>query len=135
SSKGYSFKSNSDTEVIIYAYKEWGVECLQKFNGMFAFAIWDSVAQRLFAARDRLGVKPFYYAHASDHLVFASEIKSLLQSGLVVPEADYESLHTPAMYQAGPHTGFKGIQKLPAGHYLTFENGALQIRRYWQIEP
>ncbi|HNM16187.1 MAG TPA: asparagine synthetase B, partial [bacterium] len=77
--KGYSFKTNSDTEVIIHAYQAWGSRCLQKLNGMFAFAIWDTQRERLFIARDRLGVKPLYYWHSGSRFVFGSEIKSLLK--------------------------------------------------------
>jgi len=133
--KGYRFKSNSDTEVIIYAYIEWGPESLQRLNGMFAFAIWDEKTQKLFAARDRLGIKPFYYWQDKGRLVFASEIKSLLKSGLMEATVDYEALYTPARYQVAPKTGFKNINKLPPGHYLTFADGAFEIRRYWSIEP
>jgi asparagine synthase (glutamine-hydrolysing) len=135
SAKGYRFKSNSDTEVIIYAYKEWGAECLRRLNGMFAFAIWDEHTRTLFAARDRLGIKPFYYWHNKGEFVFASEIKALLKSGRVQAEIDYEALYTPARYQVPPNTGFKNVCKLPPGHYLTLKNGALDIRRYWTIDP
>jgi asparagine synthase (glutamine-hydrolysing) len=135
SAKGYRFKSNSDTEVIVYAYKEWGADCLQRMNGMFAFAIWDEQTRTLFAARDRLGIKPFYYWHDKDQFVFASEIKALLKSGRIKAEIDYESLYTPARYQVPPNTGFKNVCKLPPGHYLTLRNGSLQIQRYWSINP
>src|ERR1051326_5864036 len=118
SSKGYRFRSGTDTEVILYSYKQWGAECLERLNGMFAFAIWDNKTKQLFAARDRLGIKPFYYCQVKSQFLFASEIKAVLESGLVPAEVDYEALHTPAFYQVAPYTGFKGIYKLPPGHYL-----------------
>jgi len=133
--KGYSFRSNTDTEAILYAYKEWGADCLDRLNGMFAFGIWDTRAERLFLARDRVGIKPIYYWHVGRSLVFASEIKAIVESGLVHPEVDFNSLHTPAMYQVAPYTGFKGIHKLLPGHYLTFHDGRVEMRRYWKIEP
>ena len=80
---GFAFRSDTDTEVLLYAYQHWGVACLQKLDGMFAFAIWDRPRQTLFAARDRLGIKPFYYHQGDARLVFASEIKALFASGLV----------------------------------------------------
>src|SRR5262249_49155376 len=83
SRKGHQFRSHSDTEVILLAYKQWGANCLEKLNGMFAFAIWDKQARQLFAARDRLGIKPLYYWHDPLHLVFASETKALFESGFV----------------------------------------------------
>lgn len=133
--KGYTFSSGTDTEVILKAYQQWGADCLERFNGMFAFAIWDTKTRTLFAARDRIGIKPFYYWHDRGHFVFASEIKSILASGLVPKEIDYLALHTPALYQAGPSTGFKGIHKLPPGHSLTLHQDKLVLKRYWQIEP
>jgi len=135
STKGHCFRSNSDTEVILCSYKQWGAECLEMLNGMFAFAIWDSQTGRLFAARDRLGIKPFYYWRDDEHFVFASEIKALFKSGFVQPEIDYDALHTPAMYQIAPHTGFKNVYKLLPGHYLTVDNTRLHIRRYWNLNP
>jgi asparagine synthase (glutamine-hydrolysing) len=133
--KGYRFASNTDTEVILSAYREWGPECLKEFNGMFAFAIWDTRERTLFAARDRLGVKPFYYHYSNCRFSFASEIKALLESGLVPKEVDYPALHTPELYQAGPLTGFKHIQKLMPGHYLLLRDGTVSLQRYWKIEP
>jgi len=133
--KGYQFKSNCDTEVLVCAYKEWGAECLQKMNGMFAFAIWDKANRTLFAARDRVGIKPFYYWHDKDRLVFASEIKALFKSGMVRAEADYEALHTPAMYQVAPRTGFKNVHKLLPGQCLSFDGRKLEIRNYWEMKP
>lgn len=132
--KGYRFKSQSDTEVIIKSYEEWGEKCLEKFNGMFAFAIFDIRTRRLFAARDRIGIKPFYYHHKNSSFVFASEIKAILASSLVEKKPDYYSLHTPTRFQISPYTGFENILKLPPAHSLIFEKGRLTIRRYWNIE-
>lgn len=134
-SKGYRFKSNSDTEVIINAYLEWNEECLDKFNGMFAFAIWDSRNKELFVARDRVGIKPLYYYHGDDTLIICSEIKSIIASGIVPIEPDWEALHTPWHYQVSPQTGFKDIKKLEAGNCLRFSKKGLEIHQYWNVEP
>ncbi len=133
--KGLRFKSTGDTEVILRAYEMWGARCLGKFNGMFALAIFDTRTGKLFAARDHIGIKPFYYWHSGDRLAFASEIKGLLQCPFVERRPDYEALLTPARFQISPLTGFAGIAKLPPGHHLTFEHGKLTITRYWQVEP
>jgi len=133
--KGYQFNSNTDTEVILYSYKEWGSRCLDKFNGMFAFAIWDDEKKALFASRDRIGIKPFYYFQKGDCFIFASEIKAILISSLVDKEVDYTALHTPAMYQVSPFTGFKNIYKLEPGSYLHFDKQGLKIKKYWEINP
>lgn len=135
SRKGCSFRSESDTEVLLKAYEEWGLKVFDFLNGMFAFAIYDKVAHRLFAARDHIGIKPFYYWYDNRSLIFASEIKAILASGLIEKRPDYHSLHTPTRYQISPFTGFHGIYKLPPGHFLTFENGRLQIAPYWDIRP
>lgn len=132
---GYWFKSNSDTEVIVHAYEEWGIECLEKLNGMFAFAIWDERSQTLWAARDRLGIKPFYYARTNGSLIFASEIKAVLASGLIDAEVDWEAVHNPWSFQVSPRTGFKNIFKLPPGHWLKFKDGSLTTHKYWDIKP
>ena len=134
-SKGYVFASNSDTEVVLKSYEEWGENCLTKFNGIFAFAIFDTFTSSLFAARDRIGVKPFYYYHSDSKFIFSSEIKSILKTGLVNVEPDIFALHTPTRFQISPFTGFKNILKLPPGHFLYFKNGKLEITRYWAINP
>lgn len=132
---GFRFKSHSDTEVILKAYQAWGAKCLGKFNGMFAFAIFDAQTGNLFAARDQIGIKPFYYARRNRQLIFASEIKAILHSGLVEKEPDYVALHTPTRFQISPLTGFKNIYKLPPAHYLMFKDGQLAIERYWELVP
>ena len=134
-SLGYRFKSNSDTEVVLYAYQEWGKQCLDKMNGMFAFSIWDRRKKELFAVRDRLGIKPFYYCFQNDIFSFGSEIKAILATKLVSPEADIEALHNPWHFQSFPTTGFKNIKKLPPGNYLNFSDKGLIIKKYWDIEP
>ena len=133
--KGLQFRSTGDTEVILRAYEMWGAGCLNRFNGMFAFAIFDTRTGRLFAARDQIGIKPFYYWQRDAQFAFASEVKALLQCPFIERKPDYESLLTPARFQISPSTGFAGIAKLPPAHHLTFENGTLAITRYWKIEP
>jgi asparagine synthase (glutamine-hydrolysing) len=134
-SRGHRYRSKSDTETIVHAYEEWGDDCVHRFRGMFAFAIWDARAGRLLLVRDRLGVKPLYWARRGDLLLFASEIKALLASGLVDPVAN-ESAFPELLgtrYLAGADTLFKGIQKLMPGHLLVFEDGDVRVRRYWNI--
>jgi asparagine synthase (glutamine-hydrolysing) len=133
--KGVRLQSTSDTEILLYAYQIWGEECLQKLNGMFAFAIYDSRRRKLFAARDRLGIKPFYYHFQNGCLVFASEIKAILNSTLVPKQPDLNALHTPARFQVSPLTGFQDILKLPPGHCMTLEDGKLSVRQYWNLQP
>ena len=133
--KGYSFRSQSDTEVILKAYEAWGTGCVEYLNGMFAFAIYDVRADELFAARDRLGIKPFYYHCRGEQFVFASEIKALLATSLIQARPDILALHTPARFQVAPYTGFEDIFKLPPAHYLLFRGGKLELQSYWKIEP
>ncbi len=134
--KGHLFKSKSDTEVILHAYEEWGVECLNHFRGMFAFAIWDLKLRRLFMARDRLGKKPLVYFHQNGHFAFASEIKALLQVPGVERRVNINALHHYLTYQyvPSPDTIFEGIKKLPPAHYLLYErDGNIKIVRYWRL--
>ena len=134
--KGHYFKSRSDTEVILHAYEEWGVECLNQFRGMFAFAIWDSNLQRLFIARDRLGKKPLVYFHHNGHFAFASELKALLQLPNIERKVSDIAIHHYLTYQyiPSPDTIFEGIKKLPPAHYLLYDRkGDLKIERYWKL--
>jgi asparagine synthase (glutamine-hydrolysing) len=133
--KGVRFRSYSDTEILLYAYQTWGEDCLQKLNGMFAFAIYDTRKRKLFAARDRLGIKPFYYHFKNGCLVFSSEIKAILNSTLAPRQPDLNALHTPARFQVSPLTGFQDILKLPAGHCMTLQDGNLAVREYWSLHP
>lgn len=133
--KGVRLRSTSDTEILLYAYHLWGEACLDKLNGMFAFVIYDSRKRKLFAARDRLGIKPFYYHFENGCLVFASEIKALLNSTLVPKRPDLSALHTPARFQVSPWTGFQDVLKLPPAHCMTLEDGKLSVREYWTLKP
>lgn len=134
---GHEFKSNTDTEVIIHAYEEWGEKCLERFNGMFAFAIWDEKTQKLFVARDRLGVKPLYYFWDQNNFVFASEIKAILKSNLIKPVVNIRALpyYLAFLWVPGSQTMFKNIFKLPAGHCLIWQNNNIKIKQYWDIQP
>ena len=136
-SKGHHFASNTDTEVVIHLYEQEGADCVQRLNGMFAFAICDlrSGKPELFLARDHFGVKPFYYAHRGRKLAFASEVKALLHVPEIEAEIDLESLHQylTFLWVPDPKTMFRGIYKLPAGHCATFRDGELKIRQYWDL--
>lgn len=134
--KGYVFRSGSDTEAILYLYKEYGPESVCRLNGMFSIAIWDAERQELFLARDHFGVKPLYYCHQGHRFAFASEVKALLQ----LPDAprciNWEALHQylTFLWVPDPLTMFGGILKLPAGHYALYKEGQLRIQQYWDIE-
>ena len=132
---GHRFKSTGDTEVILRAYTVWGRGCLKKFNGMFAFAIFDSLTGTLFAARDHLGIKPFYYYFDGGRFVFASEVKAILQCPFIECRPDFDALANPARFLISPQTGFVGIKKLPPAHCLTLESGELKIGPFWTLEP
>lgn len=132
---GYRFRSDSDTEVLLAAYQAWGEACLDRLNGMFAFAIYDSGNRSLFAARDRLGIKPFYYFYKPGLFVFASEIKALTRCDAVPKRPDFAALATPVRFQVPPHTGFADIRKLPAGHWLRYADGQLKMQSYWSLSP
>lgn len=134
-SLGYLFETHSDTEVLLAAYAQWKEKALDRFDGMFAFAIWDKKEKILFAARDRFGEKPFkYYSYKGD-FVFASEIKALLSYPNVPREIDWGAIDTALALQfvPAPYTGFKHIYKLPAGHYLVLKRGEVSVRRYWDV--
>jgi asparagine synthase (glutamine-hydrolysing) len=134
--RGHRFKSNTDAEVIIYAYLEWGRECLTRFNGMFAFAIWDSQDESLFLARDRLGIKPLYYADTPAGFAFASEVKALLAIPNVQRAVDLEALDQfmTFLWTPGPKTAFRGVSKLPPAHYLVYRNGKAEVSEYWDLK-
>lgn len=133
--KGHRFATQSDTEVIVHAYEEYGTSCVERFNGMFAFALWDSKQQRLFIARDHLGIKPLYYWCRNGELVFGSELKCVIKNPDIPREIDLEALDQflSLEYIPTPRTIFQGITKLPAGHRLIYEKGNLTIERYWDI--
>lgn len=136
----YPFRTQSDTEVILASYATWGIHCLEKFNGMFAFAIWDAKEELLFAARDRVGKKPFYYYHSADHFIFSSEIRSLLASGLVPRQLEDSFLAEYFRYQTAmnEHTMVRGVKCLRAGYYAIIKDGKVTELPYWgydQIQP
>jgi asparagine synthase (glutamine-hydrolysing) len=128
------FHTSSDTEVILRAYRKWGEGCLERLRGMFSFALWDEETQTLFAARDRFGIKPFYYAVVGDVLYFASEVKALLPF-LPEVETDHDGLADYLTFQfplAGK-TLFNGVQELLPGHFLRVRNGNVETQRYWEV--
>lgn len=134
--RGYTFRTTSDTETILKAYEAYGASCVDKFRGMFAFAIWDARSNELFIARDRLGVKPLYYANSDDgSFFFASEIKALLEAGAVKPELEYRALtdYLANHGTSGELTMFAGVKRLLPGHTLTFGDDRVEINRYWDI--
>jgi len=130
---GHCFRSRCDTEVVLRGYVQWGPEVLDRLNGMWAFALWDRAARRLFLARDRLGIKPLVYAEIGDTLVFASEIKAILASGLFERALDLRALphYLSSFVVPEPYTFFRSVRRLPAGHYLMAESSHLRERRYW----
>ena len=134
---GHRFKTRSDTEVIVHAYEQWGPACLKRFNGMFAFALWDSRKRELFLARDHLGIKPLYYAALNRQLLFASEIKALLQHPECPREMDLEALAElfTFRYVPSPKTLFKGIAKLPPAHFMIASPSGIRIERFWDWVP
>ena len=138
-SKGHHFCSQTDTEVVVHLYEEEGIQCLSRLRGMFAFAIWDDNKRQLFLARDRFGQKPLYYYVDEEKLLFASEIKSILASRLVEISPDYQALYQYVClgYVPHPNTGFRGIKKLPPGHYLVTDGVKVILEPYWslQVEP
>ena len=136
-SKGHKFRSHSDTEVILHLYEDLGPACVNKLNGIFAFAIWDQLEKTLFAARDRFGVKPFYYIYRKGTFCFASEIKAFFHAKILEPELCYEGLLDYFTFQfcLGNKTLFKNILKLMPGHYLFLNaDGTLIISKYWDLD-
>jgi asparagine synthase (glutamine-hydrolysing) len=135
--KGCTFRTHSDTEVILQLYAERGEACVQALNGMFAFAIWDSEHRTLFLARDRMGVKPLYYAETPEAFVFGSEIKTLFASGKVTPSARESALAEYLVFRqaAGCETMFRGVRSLPPGCTMTVQDGAVRVTRYWSPRP
>ncbi|HEX5706407.1 MAG TPA: asparagine synthase (glutamine-hydrolyzing) [Pyrinomonadaceae bacterium] len=134
--RGHVYRTHCDTETILHLYEEDGARAVERLRGMFAFAIWDARRRELFIARDRLGVKPLYYVHDRDgSLFFASEIKALLAARAVTPELNYATLtdylanHAPS----GEETLFRGVRRLPPGHTLTWRDGRVEIKKYWDV--
>jgi len=135
-SLGHRFKTETDVEVILHLYEEHGENCVRLLRGMFAFALWDRTKKRLLLARDQMGQKPLFFVQGDDRLFFASEVKALLDSGLVRAEPELEGLwhYVSLRFMPDAFTFFKGIHKLPAGSYLVYEAGATRIQRYWDID-
>ena len=133
--KGHTFKTSSDTEVIVHLYEEFGEACVSKLHGMFAFAIWDTKKQSLFLARDRVGIKPLYFTQTGHRFLFASEIKSLLQDAAVPRQFNPRSIDRflTYYYVPGEETLFEGIYRLEPGHTLTIKQGKINKRQYWDL--
>jgi asparagine synthase (glutamine-hydrolysing) len=132
---GHTFRSTGDTEVLLKAYGQWGEACLKKLRGMFAFAVWDAGRERLFMARDPLGVKPLYYAEAPSGLIFGSEVRAFLKSGLVAPTLDQAAVASYLAFGAvqEPLTIMESVHSLPAGCAMVWDKGRTTIRRYWSL--
>jgi asparagine synthase (glutamine-hydrolysing) len=133
--RGHRFRSRSDSEVILHGYEEWGgAGCLDRLRGMFAFVIWDAARQQLFAARDRLGIKPLYYREDGTSLIIASEIKAILKHPDVTASADTRGLleHFAYRFTLPPRTAFEGISKLSAGHFMVSRDGETRVCEYWR---
>src|SRR5712664_4565303 len=145
--RGHAFRTHSDTEVIVHAYEEWGEECVGELRGMFAFAVWDARASgttgdaarhaRVFIARDRLGIKPLYLYRSGNQLIFASEIKALLASGLVPRQLNPAGLR--AYLQLGhippPWSAIRGVTPLAPGHIAIWKDGKSRTEPYWSLSP
>lgn len=134
--RGHKFYTNTDTEVLVHLYEEFGDFFVEKLNGMFGFAIWDSNKRKLLLARDRIGIKPLYYTAVAGVFLFGSEIKSILQYKEVPRRVDYQSLHylLSLRYIPGERTMFEGIKKLLPGCILVYENGKFEVHRYWDLK-
>lgn len=140
-SKGHAFRTETDTEVLLTAFAEWGTECLPRLNGMFHFAIWDRHERTLTLVRDHVGIKPLYYANVPARngqpgsLIFASEVKAILASGLVQPALDPEALNQflTFLWAPDPNTLFRGVKTLPPAHVLTFHQDDLKIEEWWDV--
>jgi asparagine synthase (glutamine-hydrolysing) len=134
--EGINLFGHSDTEVLINAYAKWGEGCLQKFNGMWAFAIWDNREKTLFCARDRIGIKPFYYTIQDGQFIFGSDIKTIIASNLYLPEPDMEGLYLAMAFGMAPRprTAFKGLVALEQAHWMRVHlNGRIEKQRYWSV--
>ncbi len=135
--RGYTFQGHSDTEALLTAYMEWGPECVERLNGIFAFAIWDAARQQLFMARDRLGVKPLFFAQRGSTFIFGSELKALLAHPALPAEVDAEGL--AEVFVLGPgrtpgHGVFRAVHELKPGYYLLYDRAGLHQHRYWRLE-
>src|SRR5918911_1224833 len=136
--KGHRFRSATDTEVILAAYREWGERCVERFNGMWAFALWDEPRRRLFCSRDRFGVKPFYFRFEDGRFVFASEPRAFRADPQTRLEPDPRAVREyleQAYLDHTDETFLAGIRKLPPAHSLVVDENGLRVERYWRLEP
>jgi len=135
--KGHTFRSDTDTEVLIHLYEEEGLQAVKYLNGMFAFALWDEKKARLWVCRDRIGIKPLVYFWDGENFAFASEIKALLCDPQIPKNLDYKALqlYLTFSYIPAPHTIFEGIRKLEPGHSLVLKAGKLTVEQYWEVSP
>lgn len=134
--KGHKFKTHSDTETILLAYSEWGEACVDYLRGMFSFVIWDAKENKVFCARDHVGIKPLYYYWDDINFIFASELKAVIAHDLVKQEINHDAIvnYLRLQYIPAPDTIFKNINKLPAAHTLSIKNGQLKLNKYWNID-
>ncbi len=140
-SKGHKFVTETDTEVLLTSFAEWGTDCLPRLNGMFHFAVWDSELRALTLARDHVGIKPLYYFHQPDRhgqpgsFIFASEVKAILATGLVDRALDHEALHQflTFLWTPDPNTLFRGIKTLPPAHALRFQDDKIEVNEWWDV--
>ena len=133
---GHRFRTRSDTEVLLHLYEEYGPACLQKLNGQFATAIWDNRLKSLFLGRDRLGIRPLFYAQSREKLVFGSEIKAILAEGNIPAGVDPAGIAQVFTYWSvqSPRSAFAGIQEVPPGHFLRIQGGKAALKRYWHLD-
>lgn len=134
--QGHVFRTNSDTETIVHLYEEYGDACLTHLNGMFAFALYDEKSNRLLLARDRYGIKPLFYAQTPSRFLFASELQVLIGQEDIDWRIDYEALNLyfALYYLPAPYTMYRGVRRLPPGHYLVWENGQVCVKEYWDFK-
>ena len=134
--KGHTFRTHSDTEVILHMYEEYGSDALQYLNGQFAFAIWDNLKKECFFARDRVGIRPFFYSNVNGNLVFGSEIKSLFEFPEINRHFSKEALKEVFTFWTTltPRTIFEGVLELPPGHYALYRDGCLEIKKFWSLQ-
>lgn len=134
---GHKFRSKTDSEIVIHAYEQWGVDSLKRLRGMFAFAIWDEKTDKLFLARDRIGIKPLYYYSDDNKFIFSSELKGIIKDKEIGREINATALAYYFIYRyiPAPYSIWNGIYKLPPAHYLIYENGRHYIRKYWELKP
>jgi len=137
-SRGHAFRTRTDTETIVHGYEEWGEDFVQRFRGMFAFALWDRKQEKLFLVRDRVGIKPLYYTQLEDEtLIFGSELKSIITHPKVKRALEPRALNyfLTVEYVPAPFSIYKDIWKLPAGCFLIYKEGKIEVKKYWDIEP